>query len=263
MKAIAKEAIRAVIFDLDGTLYRGKKAIEGAAECIAKLRKAGIMIFFLSNAGTNKREEMARKLIAMGIDAKPEEVYSSAYGAARYIRERYGKGSRFYAIAEKSMIEELEGFGLYFDDEKPDAVVVSLDRNANYGKIAKAYLLVKSGAEFIATNKDPDYPVENGSMPGAGAIVAAVEASVQKKPTLIGKPETRLIDWMLHDRKLKKSEVLLVGDSLITDVAVAKKSGIKSALVLSGITTEKQIKKTRIKPDAVLRSVKELPRMLL
>ncbi len=259
MKGMAK----AVVFDLDGTLHRGKRAIDGASACISRLRKAGIRIFFLSNASTNKREEMVLKLNRIGIDAKPDEIYSSAYGAGRYILEKYGRGGRFYAVAEKSVIEELKEAGLCFDDEKPLAVVVALDRGVTYEKIAKAYLLIKKGAEFIATNKDPDYPVEDGNLPGAGAVVAAVEAAVRQKPTLIGKPAVCLINWLLKDYGLKKSEVLLVGDSLATDIALARKTGIKSALVLTGTTTKEEAGKSRIKPDIVLHSVKEIPHIIL
>jgi len=251
--------IKAVIFDLDGTLYRGMKAISGASECIRQLRAKGVCVFFLSNTGTNKREEIAAKLCALGIDAKADEIYSSAYGAARYIVEKHGKGSGFYAVAEKSMIEELESFGLVYDENKPKAVVVSLDRTVTYEKIAKAYLLIKKGAEFIATNKDPDYPVEDGTLPGAGAIVGAVEASVRQRPVLIGKPTTRLISWLLKDNCLKKKDVVLVGDSLLTDISLAKKIGIKSVLVLSGIATKEEKMFKTVKPDFIIESVKDLP----
>lgn len=255
--------ISAVIFDLDGTLYRGRKTIDGAPDCIKTLRKRGVKIFFLSNASTNARKQMATKLRLLRIDAKPEEIYSSAYGAGRYLLEKYGKGSRFYAVAESEVIKEMKKFGLCFDDKAPHAVVVALDRGVTYEKIAKAYILIKKGAEFIATNKDPDYPVEKGNMPGAGAIVGAVEVATGQGPTLIGKPETRLINWLIKDHELKKSEIALVGDSMKTDIMLAKKAGLISVLVLTGISTKKDIKKSWLKPDIVAASVKDLPSLLL
>lgn len=255
--------IRVVIFDLDGTLYKGEQEIEGAGEAVAKLRKAGFRVLFLSNAGTNKREEMAAKLKRLNVESAAEEIYSSSYGAGRYILEKYGKGATFYAVAEPSMLEELHSMGLVFTDQKPQAVIASLDRQATYDKIAKAYLLVRAGAEFIATNKDPEYPVEKGLLPGAGSVVAAVETPLGFAPVLIGKPSTMLIDWMLKDCNIKKSEALLVGDSLATDIAVAKKAKIKSALVLTGLTTKENLEKEKkLKPDMVLASVKQLPTML-
>lgn len=255
--------ISAVIFDLDGTLYRGKKTIDGAPDCIKTLRNKGVGIFFLSNASTNSRRQMAAKLGRMGIGAKPEEIYSSAYGAGRHILEKYGKGSGFYAVAESEVIKEMEENGLRFDDKKPRAVVVALDRGVTYEKIAKAYILIKKGAEFIATNKDPDYPVEKGNMPGAGAIVGAVEAATGQRSTLIGKPAARLISWLIKDHGLKKSRIALVGDSIDTDIMLAKKTGLISVLVLTGISTKKDIKKSRLKPDIVAASVKDLPSLLL
>ncbi|MFH1222579.1 MAG: HAD-IIA family hydrolase [Candidatus Micrarchaeota archaeon] len=255
--------IRVVIFDLDGTLYRGEQPIEGAGAAVASLRAAGFRVLFLSNAGTNSRREMAEKLQRLGVKAAAEEIYSSAYGAARYVLEKYGNGATYYAVAEKSMHDELQSLGLVHSEQQPKAVIISLDRHVTYDKLAKAYLLVRAGAEFIATNKDPEYPVENGFLPGAGSVVAAVETPLGFPPVLIGKPSTMLIDWMLKDCNIKKSEVLIVGDALQTDIAVAKKAKIKSALVLTGIATKKDLEKERkLKPDMVLASVKQLPAML-
>lgn len=252
--------LRAIVFDLDGTLYRGEESIEGAGDAVDKLRKQGFLIFFLSNAGTNKREDIVKKLNQFGIIANTSEIYSSCYGAGRYVCEKYGKGTRFYAIAEKSAIKEIESFGLIFNKKNANVVIVSLDRQVTYEKIANAYLLIKNGAEFIATNKDVEYPIENGTMPGAGAVVASVEAAVGKKPVLIGKPSTLMVDWLLKDYNLKRSEVILVGDSITTDVAVAKKARIKAALVLSGLANKQQAKKAGA--DFIINSVQDLPQVL-
>lgn len=251
---------RAVVFDLDGTLYKGEKAIDGAGEALDRLREQGLAIFFLSNAGTNKRKDIAKKLQGLGIRAAEQEIYSSCYGAGRYILEKYGAKTRFYAVAEKSAIEEMQSFNLVYDEKNPKVVVVSLDRYVTYEKIARAYRLIKKGAEFIATNKDPEYPVEDGTMPGAGAIVASVESAVGKKPVLIGKPSTMMLDWLLKDHKLKRSEVVLVGDSIKTDLAVAKKARIRSILVLSGLANAEEAR--RAGASAVIRSVRDLPKIL-
>ncbi|MEM3422731.1 MAG: HAD-IIA family hydrolase [Candidatus Bilamarchaeaceae archaeon] len=252
--------LRAVVFDLDGTLYKGEREIKGAKETVEKIRKMGYLVFFLSNSGTNKREDILKKLQSFGIRANINEIYSSCYGAGRYILENYGKGTRFYAIAEKSAIEEIESFGLIFDSERAKAVIVSLDRSVSYDKIAKAYHLIKKGATFIATNKDAEYPVESGTMPGAGAIVASVEAAAGKKPLLIGKPSTLMLDWLTKDNGLRKDDILLVGDSIITDVALAKKARTKCALVLSGLVKKAEAKKANA--DFVINSVFQLPKVL-
>jgi HAD superfamily hydrolase (TIGR01457 family) len=255
--------IKAVIFDLDGTLFKGKTVIDGAADTLKQLRKAGLKIIFLSNAGTETREGLAKKLAGFGIEAHKDEVYNTSYGTARYIVEKFGAGTTFYAVSEPAFLEELKAAGLVFKEDKPRVVVATFDRNMTYDKVAKAYLAIKSGAVFIATNLDKLYPIENGFLPGGGSVVAAVQNAAGVKPIVIGKPESYMIDCALADNKIKKSEALLVGDMLDTDIAAAKNARIKSAIVLTGITSKEDLEKEKkLKPDIVMDSIIRLPSML-
>lgn len=254
-------AIRNIIFDMDGVLYRGETPIKGAGEAVAKLRKMGLKIFFFTNNAEQTRKEFVERLNSFGISAKEEEVYATSYGAAVYIRENF-PGKTVFSFS-RGTIQELKKHGIpILLTKKAEVVVAGLDLELNYGKLADAFQAINSGAAFIATNEDNSYPVEDAILPGAGAIVAALSSTTGVKPILIGKPEPYLLDIMIKEHKLKKEETMMVGDRLQTDILMANREGLHSALVLSGISTRKEIEGSGLVPDYVLDSVVDLPGVL-
>ncbi|MFA6531237.1 MAG: phosphoglycolate/pyridoxal phosphate family phosphatase [Candidatus Micrarchaeia archaeon] len=274
-------SIKAIIFDMDGVIYRGKTIIKGARESIHDLRLKGIKTFFLTNAGTRSRKRRAEKLHELGIDAKESEVYTASYAVAKHIRDSFGDAKVLY-VGEEGIGQELENFGLTVvgrdsetdisgnplqkskRDEKPDFVVVGLDRFVTYDKLARAFRAIHAGAKFIATNKDPTFPVEDGFYPGAGALVEFLEYSSGVKPFMVGKPNTYMLDLILEDSGLKKNEVIIVGDRVDSDILVGKRAKIKTCLVLSGVTKKADLKKLKKneKPDYVIDSIAKIELVL-
>jgi HAD superfamily hydrolase (TIGR01457 family) len=254
--------LKAVLLDLDGTIYKGKSAIPGTAEALEKLREKGIRLFFISNAATQSRIGVVERLAAMGIRSAKEEIYNSSYATAMYLCENF-PGRTVFCFGEEGMKEEFRAHGIKtVEDESADIVVVSLDRTINYQKMTVCYRAIRNGALFIATNDDADFPVEDGYLPGAGAMVAAVERCTGKKPFIVGKPNTYFARLILEENKLKKDEVITVGDRLETDVRFARNAGIKSILVLTGVTKKEDIEKSKDKPDYVTETINKLPELL-
>lgn len=248
--------IKTAIFDLDGTLFLGKTVVPDAPEALERLRLAGVRVFFLTNAGTRSREGVAHKLNNMGLQAVPEEVYCGSYLVAKYIAQNL-PGKKAFVVGEQGMKEELEAAGVATGDDA-EIVATCLDRHLTYEKLAKAHKLLKKGAKFIASNKDHTFPTEHGSMPGAGSIVAALEFSSKKTAYIVGKPNPFAFEVMQNELGLNPEETVMVGDRLDTDIAFAKNAGVKSALVLTGISKEAEIKEKKIVPDFVFPSVAEL-----
>lgn len=254
-------SIKNIIFDMDGVLYRGETPIKGAGEAVSELRKRGLKIFFFTNNAENTRAKFVERLNSFGISAKEEEVYTTSYGAAVYITKNL-PGKKVFAFS-KGTIEELKKHGIpILLTKKAEVVVAGLDLELSYDKLSTAFCAICAGAKFIATNEDNSYPVEDGILPGAGAIVAALSSTTGIKPVLIGKPKPYLLDIIIREHKLKKEETLMVGDRLQTDILMAKKEGLKSALVLSGVSTREEIRESGLVPDFVLESVAELPGIL-
>ncbi len=258
--------IKALIIDLDGVVYRGNTAIPGVQKAIEELKSIGKLLFLTNNA-TLTRADYVKKLDRMGIKTSVNEILTSAYAAAVYL-ERDGKGSKVYAIGEKGLKSELKAKGFKLlslkKAEDADYVVVGLDRKFNYKKLTAGLKAILKGAKFIATNTDATWPYEKGVLPGAGSMVAALEACSKVKPIVIGKPSRIIMEIALEMLEVSSSEVLVVGDRLETDILAGKLINAKTALVLTGVTSVKDVEKApdKMKPDLVVQSLAHLPAAL-
>ncbi|HEU5432086.1 MAG TPA: HAD-IIA family hydrolase, partial [Thermomicrobiales bacterium] len=203
------------------------------------------------------------KLRGMGIDVPPEAILTSALATRDYLRETLPRGSGIYTIGMPAMREQLFGDGdfepVQFGETHPAAVVVALDTGFTYDKLKAANAAIRGGARFIATNTDATLPTEAGLVPGSGSIVAAVATAAGVDPVVIGKPETPLLDQALHVMGLPASEAAMVGDRLDTDILAARRAGILSVLVLTGVSTRAELAESPVLPDIV---VNDLPSLL-
>ncbi len=156
--------------------------------------------------------------------------------AAHYLQRRYPTGGPVFAVGETGMIDTLAKFGFYQDNQDVLAVVAGLDRQVTYDKLARATILIRSGAMFIGTNADRTLPMPEGLLPGAGAILAALETATDVQPVVVGKPEPEIYLFALERLKTSPAETLIVGDRLDTDITGAQKIGCHTALLLSGVS---------------------------
>lgn len=248
-----EKQIKAFVLDLDGVVYRGGEAVPNAGKRVATLREKG-KVLFLTNNSTRTREEYVEKLLRFGVPAKVEDVVTSASIAATYIRERFPE-AKVCVIGEEGLKKELEAHGVKTGDEGCTVVLVGLDRGFDYPKLALAAELIRLGAEFIATNTDATLVTEKGLVPGAGAMVAAVKVATGKEPVVVGKPSDIAADAILRILGVGPREVLLIGDRLETDIAMGKRWGMRTALVLTGATSQEEVNKSTLKPDFVLESL--------
>jgi 4-nitrophenyl phosphatase len=252
----------AYIFDLDGCIYRGNTVITGAAEKIGGLRKLGKKILFLTNNATKTPEEYVDKLTGMGIDTNPKEILTSATATALYLAKNFGKASIF-PVGERGLIVELQRAGHRIinvnKSGEVEFVVACLDFSFTYAKMKAACQAIFAGAKFVATNADPNVPVEGGYMPGAGAIVSAISTATGVKPLVIGKPSRHIVEIALERLGVRANRTVIVGDRLDTDVQSGKMVGAFTILVLSGATSPEKAKKTKLKPDLILPSISHIP----
>jgi len=245
------------ILDLDGVVYHGRTVIPGACESIDRLRSSGSRVVFLTNNATRTREAIARLLVDMGIPCNAGDVISSAYAVSVYIKEKYGS-STIYPVGEQGLVEELKRAGHIISEQDADYVVAGLDREFTYKKLTRALDLIMNGAGFIATNNDIMLPTEHGFLPGAGSIVAAIQAASGVVPDVIGKPNKPIMDVLLREYGMRSEEYVMVGDRLETDILAGTRAGMRTVLVLTGASGIEDIESLGIRPDTVLDSIADL-----
>ena len=227
----------AFLFDLDGVLYRGEDPVPGAAEALARLRTTSKGIAFVTNNSSATPASVADRLRRVGIDARQDEVETSALATAALLASRPITSA--FVVGEEGIREALRDVGIEpVDGELPraDVVVVGLDRTADYDKLRTAAGLVQAGAALVATNPDGSYPAPDGSRwPGAGALLAVIEATTGVRAEVIGKPHPPIFHAALA--RAGGGRPLMIGDRLDTDIAGAAALGWDTMLVLTGIAS--------------------------
>jgi HAD superfamily hydrolase (TIGR01450 family) len=241
---------RLVVFDLDGVIYRGARAVPEAASLVAAIRRSGCQVRFATNNSMATRETYAERLAGHGIQADPDEIVTSTFATIGHLRQHLPDVHQLLAVGAEGMLAELESAGFEVvharSAEAPDwngaplsrdwdAVVVGLDPMVDYRTIGIAATAIRQGARFIATNADLRYPTPDGFVPGAGAIVAAVGATSGAKPLIIGKPEPAMFLAILEGAGVAPPDALVIGDNPDSDIPAARRAGIPVVLVLTGI----------------------------
>ena len=254
-----------LIFDMDGVIYRGNTPIEGARETVKFIKEAGIPFVFLTNNSTKTPETYREKLLRMGIEVPEENIVTSGLATRLYMAEHVEPG-KVFIIGGEGLHEEIKklGWGVVDLDSAGNGawrevkhVVVGLDPALTYEKLKYGTLAIRKGASFIGTNPDTTYPAEEGLYPGAGAIIAALQASTGKEPIIIGKPNKPVYEIVM-ERLGEVKEVWMIGDRLDTDILFAKRFGMKAVMVLTGVGTLEDVEKSEVRPDLILPSVREL-----
>jgi HAD superfamily hydrolase (TIGR01457 family) len=248
-----------LLFDLDGVLFRGDEAIDGADATLAALREARVRMVFVTNNSSRTPEQIARKLRDHGIEADPTEVVTSALATADLLAAR-GGGTAF-VIGEDGIRDALSGAGVELADGEPEAVewvVVGLDRHVSYAQLRTAGILVQRGARLVATNPDRSLPMPDGVWPGAGALLAVVTETTGAPAEVVGKPFAPLFEAAL--RRAGGGRPLVIGDRLDTDIAGAAGLGWDSLLVLTGVSSEDEVTSSPTRPTFLADDVSALLR---
>ncbi|HZA11109.1 HAD-IIA family hydrolase [Mycobacterium sp.] len=224
-----------LLLDLDGTLFRGAEPVPGAVDALAA---AHAPTFFVTNNASRSPAEVARHLHEMGFNARPEDVVTSAQGAARLLRTQLRAGAPVLVVGTEALAAELTNVGLrpvrLFADG-PVAVVQGHSPHTGWPDLAEAALAIRNGALWVAANIDRTLPTERGLLPGNGAMVAALRAATDDAPQVAGKPEPTLLRSALSRGDFRTP--LAIGDRLDTDIAGANAAELPSLLVLSGVST--------------------------
>ncbi len=249
-----------VLLDLDGCLWVGDEACDGAADAVTTLRESGASLLFLTNNVRHAPEELVRKLWRLGFQASIAEVVTVG-AAVQYHLAGRPPGSA-YVVGSQALIDHVAEAGLRILNRTPfatraDVVVVGAYDGFDYDELRTAAQAVSRGAELIGATRDRTFPMPDGPWPASGAVLAAIEhASGHTADVVVGKPEPPMYE-AARDR-LGPGRILAVGDLLDVDIAGARRAGLDSALVLTGGTTREQADAADPKPTYVADSLAAL-----
>lgn len=274
--------IDAFLLDCDGVLWRGDAPIPGASDMVAMLRSMGKRVIFVTNNSTKSRDAYVKKLASHQIPAVVDDIVTSASATAVYMKQQ-GIAGKVYFVGESGLGQELELQGYecmgledgsinelpnpFTVDKDVAAVVVGLDRNISYYKLAYASccVLQNPNCRFIGTNPDQTFPVDGAILPGGGTLVKFIETATSRPPeAIVGKPSQDLLKTILSTYGLTSSRTCMVGDRLSTDIEFGHRGGLQTLLVLTGITSEGELGGITVpeqKPDFYVPSVHTLVQM--
>ncbi|GAA1347434.1 HAD-IIA family hydrolase [Falsarthrobacter nasiphocae] len=253
------------LFDLDGVVYAGQGAIDGAPESITALRDAGRPVGFVTNNASRSEADVAAHLRELGVPAEESTVFGSARTAMSLLDDRAEKGARVFVVGSPSLADLVTdaGFTVVGLDameagEGCDVVVQGFSPETGWRHLAAASYAIEAGADWIATNMDATIPRAEGIAPGNGSLVEGVRRATGRDPVVAGKPEPAIFHRAA--KALGCSRPLVVGDRLDTDIAGGRASGFASALVLTGIDSRESAEAASAdqRPDFVIGSLRDL-----
>ncbi len=254
--------LRGILFDMDGVLYRGRRALPGARTTLAALDRAGLPYALVTNNSTRSPRQYVRHLANMGMRVPAERIVTSSVGTTAYLHRILRPGARVLVIGEPALRRALVRAGFTPAWQDVAAVVVGLDRRLTYKKLALATAALARGAAFVASNPDPLLPTESGMLPGAGSIVAALQYAAGRDPVIIGKPDPRLLREAIRRIGTRASQTAMVGDQRSTDIAAGRAAGLFTILVMTGIAGSRRGGQGDPRPDLTVRNLHELRRWL-
>ena len=246
------------ICDMDGVIYHGDCILPGALEFVDWLKTENKKFLFLTNSSERSPRELKEKLDRLSIQVEASHFYTSAQATASFLASQRPGGSA-YVIGEAGLTNALYEGGFSMNEINPDYVVVGETRSYSYEKIERAVNLVRNGAKLIGTNPDLTDSMGKDIAPGTGSLIAPIELATGVKAYFLGKPNPLM---MRHGRKIlgcSRKETAIVGDRMDTDIIAGIHSSIDTVLVLSGVTTLKDLKKFPYHPRYILSGVGDIP----
>lgn len=258
--AYTLEALRnkkGFICDMDGVIYHGNLLLPGVREFVDFLKRENKKFLFLTNSSERAPKELQQKLERLGLEVDEKHFYTSALSTAAFLKQQCPGGSA-YVIGEPGLVGALYEAGFTMNEVNPDYVVMGETHAYSFEKIERAVQLVRAGAKLIGTNPDLTGPVEGGIVPACKALMSPIELATGRNAYYLGKPNPLMMRHGLSLLGVSPEECAIIGDRMDTDIVAGVECGIDTVLVLSGVTTEHEMRKFPYRPRYVLSGVGDI-----
>jgi HAD superfamily hydrolase (TIGR01458 family) len=252
----------AILLDVDGVLHVSGDAIPGAAEAVRALRRDGHRLRFVTNNTTRSRAQLAEELRGFGIELDDAELQTTAAAAARVLA-----GKRVLALTMHAIVGDLDGVELVGEgadavllggaDETPETNLVF-----SYMNLARAFHEIQAGAELYALHRNKWWQTKHGPLLDAGVFVAGLEFSADVEAIVVGKPAAPYFEAALEALDADPEMAWMVGDDIDVDIAGAQALGMRTILVRTGKFRPDAVEDSRIRPDGIVSSLRNLPEWL-
>jgi NagD protein len=251
------DGIKNYLMDMDGVLLRGTTLIRGAIEFVQRLRVEGIPFLILTNNSQYTPRDLQVRLTYMGLDVPQEAIFTSALATAQFLHSQR-PGGRAYVIGESGLTTALHDHGYILTDQDPEYVVLGETTTYSFERITQAIRFITAGARFIATNPDVMGPGEGGIVPATGAVAALISAATGVQPYFVGKPNPLMMRTALRTLDAHSEDSVMIGDRMDTDIVSGIESGLRTILVLTGVTTREQVERFPYRPTWIRESIAEV-----
>jgi 5'-nucleotidase len=251
------DGIKSYLMDMDGVLLRGTTLIRGAIEFVQRLRVQEIPFLILTNNSQYTPRDLQVRLSYMGLDVPPEAIFTSALATAQFLHSQR-PGGRAYVIGESGLTTALHDNGYILTDQDPEYVVLGETTTYSFERITQAIRFVTAGARFIATNPDVMGPGEGGIVPATGAVAALISAATGVRPYFVGKPNPLMMRTALRTLDAHSEDSVMIGDRMDTDIISGLESGLRTILVLTGVTTRGQVDRFPYRPTWICESIADV-----
>src|SRR3954467_6800942 len=245
------------LMDMDGVLVHEEHPIPGASEFVAELTENDIPFLVLTNNSIYTPRDLRARLARTGLDMPETAIWTSALATARFLDSQRPDGTAF-VIGESGLTTALHEVGYTQVERDPDYVVLGETRSYSLGRITQAIRLIDAGARFIATNPDPAGPTPAGIVPATGAVAALISRATGVDPYYVGKPNPLMMREALRAIDAHSEDTTMVGDRMDTDVIAGIEAGMRTVLVLTGITTRELAERFPYRPSLIVDSIADL-----
>jgi len=245
------------LMDMDGVLVHEEHMIPGADAFIAELTARDANFVVVTNNPIYTRRDLRARLLASGLDIPENRIWTSALATAQFLHTQRPGGTAF-VIGEVGLTTAMHEAGYVLTDRSPDYVVLGETRTYSFEAITTAIRLVLGGARFVSTNPDPTGPSRAGVLPAAGAVAALIEKATGRTPYFVGKPNPLMMRSAMRSIGAHSETTLMIGDRMDTDVIAGLESGMRTVLVLTGISTMETVGQFPFRPSMIVNSIADL-----
>ncbi len=251
------KTIECWLSDMDGVLVHEGRMIPGADAFFARLQEAGRPFLVLTNNSIYTPRDLQFRLRMSGIDIPVESIWTSALATASFLDDQRPQGSA-YVVGESGLTTALHEIGYVLTDRSPDYVVLGETRTYSFEAVTTAIRLIEAGARFVATNPDATGPSDSGIMPATGAVAALMTRATGVDPYFVGKPNPLMMRAALNRLKAHSESTVMIGDRMDTDIVAGLEAGMRTVLVLTGITQASDVERFPYRPHRVVGSIADL-----